>query len=395
MSPEPRTNRTLSAQDVRAEAVSLLEELLPWEISGYRVTNEMLLDTLVYAAATGTSLHGACSLLEGVADDTTLRDHLNAMFPATAVDSLARHGKAVVMSSVPKVFRERRQRVAIDLKDFGYYGEEEGFDWWLCRGKAKDGTTRFLRVATAYVIRNGERVTLAVVPVSVGQRLGEIVQELTGHLRFLGVKIESLYLDRGFASVEVIKTIEQMRLPAIIACPMRGSRSSGVQQYCTGRASRSVRHIFDSKKDGRASVSIAMARSYTGGRRSARKARWFAYIVLGQQLKPLTVHRRYRNRFGIETSYRLLNLIRPRTTSRNPAVRFLMILIGVVLSNLWVALKRRIGLRILPPHGFRLSAVELVDDHLFRLARFKLFLRQALERRYPPRLTIPLAAASP
>ena len=67
-----------------------------------------------------------------------------------------------------------------------------------------------------------------------------------------------------------------------------------------------------------------------------------------------------------------------------------MILIGVVLQNLWVKLKRQVGLRSLPPRGFRLDATEYVDDRLFRLTRFKAFLRHALERRYPPRLTIPL-----
>ena len=244
-------------------------------------------------------------------------------------------------------------------------------------------------------MRNGERFTLAVTPVSAGQTLGEVVRELTGHLRFLGVKIKGLYLDRGFASVEVVRAIQEMRLPAIIACPIRGSATSGVRQYCTGRASKTVSHVFVSQRYGSVAAAVALARSARGGRRFPGKMRWLAYIVIGQQLKPLAVRDRYRSRFGVETSYRLLNQIRPRTTSRNPAVRLLLIQIGVVLQNLWVKLKRLIGLRILPPHGFRLDAVEYVDDQLFRMARFKLFLRHALERRYPPCLAITHSAAPP
>ena len=391
MSSEPIANRTLSAEDVRAEAVRVLEQLIPEEFEGYRANRTMLLETLVYAAAEGTSLHGACGALEGVADDTTMRDHLNARVPQSAMDRLIRRGKKLVMSIVPKVMLRRRQPVAIDTKDFPYYGHHPDLEPWICRGPARAGTTRFLRIATAYVMRQGERVTLAVIPVPAGLHLGEIVSDLTGHLRFLGVKIQCLYLDRGFASVEVIKVIEQLRLPAVIACPLRGSASSGVRQYCTGRASHTAHHMFDSQKYGLASAALAVARSYTGGRRSKRKARWFVYIVIGQQFTPHAVHRDYRFRFGVETSYRILNQIRPRTTSRNPAVRYLMVLIGFVLANLWVALKRRTCLRTLPPRGFRLTAVDHIDDRHFRLLRFKLFLRQAVEFRYPPRSEIALA----
>ena len=204
----------------------------------------------------------------------------------------------MVLSSVPEVVFERRQRVAIDLKDFAYYGKDGSLGMWLNRCKATAGTTRCLRAATAYVVRNGERVTLAATLVSAGQTLGEVVRELTGHLRFQGVKIESLYLDRGFASVEVIRTLRQMRVPAIIACPIRGSATSGVRQYCTGRASKTVQHTFVSKKYGSVAATVALARSTCGGSRSPRKIRWLAYIVVGQQLKPLAVRDRYRCRFG-------------------------------------------------------------------------------------------------
>jgi putative transposase len=391
MSSEPRTNRTLSAEDVRAEAVRVLEPLIPQEIEGYRANRTALLETLVYAAAEGTSLHGACGVLEGVADDTTMRDHLNEQVPRSAMDRLIRRGKTLVMSIVPKVVLSRRQPVAIDTKDFPYYGHHPDLEPWICRGKARDGTTRFLRIATAYVMRHGERVTLAVIPVPSGLQLGEVVSELAGHLRFLGVKIKCLYLDRGFASVGVIKVIERLRLPAVIACPLRGSANSGVRQFCTGRASHTAHHVFDSQKYGLASVALAVVRSYTGGRRSKRKARWFVYMVIGQQLKPRTAHRDYRLRFGVETSYRILNQTRPRTTSRNPAVRYLLVLIGVVLANLWISLKRRTCLRTLPPRGFRHSAVAHIDDRHFRLLRFKILLRQAIELRYPPRSEIALS----
>ena len=91
MSPELTANRTVTADDVRNEAVELLEGLVDESVGGYRVNRTMLFDAILYAAAEGTSLHGACGMLDGLADDTTLRDHLNAAFPAEAARGLGMH----------------------------------------------------------------------------------------------------------------------------------------------------------------------------------------------------------------------------------------------------------------------------------------------------------------
>lgn len=388
MSPEFGEKGSVTAEMVREAATERLDGLLQMSVDGYRVNREMLLEALVYAAAEGTSLHGVCGTLERMADDTTLRDHLNTAFPPDATEALNQRGKAVVLASVPKAVFKRRHEIAIDLKDFPYYGHHPDLNTWVCRGPARAGTTRFLRIATAYVMRRGQRVTLAVIQVAPGLRLGEVIRALVGHLRFGGVSIATLHLDRGFASVDVIRTLERMRLPAVVACPLRGSETSGVRQYCTGRSCRTAHHRFMSRTDGFALAALAVVRSFSGGRRTRKRARWFVYILVGTRRPPTTVHRAYRSRFGIESSYRLLNQIRPRTTSRNPTIRLLMVLVGVLLANLWIAFKRLIGRRLLEARGFRIAPVEHIDEACLRLHRLKLFLRHAVEQRYGLQLTL-------
>ena len=80
--PESEGNPILTAGDVRMTAVTRLKPLLPEPIEGYRVSNEMVLDALTYAAADDTGLHGSCTSLAGIADDNTLRDYINEAFPA-------------------------------------------------------------------------------------------------------------------------------------------------------------------------------------------------------------------------------------------------------------------------------------------------------------------------
>ena len=81
-------NATLTAEDVRAEAAACLSEHLPLLADGYRVTTELLVDVLLHAAATGTSVEAACdSLLDG-ADANTVRSYLNDQLRAEDLPKL-------------------------------------------------------------------------------------------------------------------------------------------------------------------------------------------------------------------------------------------------------------------------------------------------------------------
>jgi IS4 transposase len=52
-------------------------------------------------------------------------------------------------------------------------------------------------------------------------------------------------------------------------------------------------------------------------------------------MDPRSVYRVYRTRFGIETSYRQMNQLRVRTTTRNSALRLLFVAVALLLRNLW------------------------------------------------------------
>ena len=73
--------------------------------------------------------------------------------------------------------------VAFDFHDRPYYGKQEQRGSLVCAGEAKDGTTRFYRVATAYAILHGHRVTLAIRFVLPGDQPVQMVKELRQRLR--------------------------------------------------------------------------------------------------------------------------------------------------------------------------------------------------------------------
>jgi IS4 transposase len=70
-----------------------------------------------------------------------------------------------------------------------------------------------------------------------------------------------------------------------------------------------------------------------------RRRKWMFFVVIGIDWKPKTIYRRYRFRFGIETSYRILRRVRVKTTFRNPALRFFLFGFALLLVNIWAFLR--------------------------------------------------------
>jgi IS4 transposase len=82
------------------------------------------------------------------------------------------------------------------------------------------------------------------------------------------------------------------------------------------------------------------------------------------------IHQCYRQRFGIESSYRLKNSCRIRTTTKKPNLRLLFVGISFLLVNIWVNLLwRKISK---PRRGGR-----LIYRQIFPLKQMLSFLSQA------------------
>ncbi len=385
MPSEPTLNRTLTDEVVRKTAVERLGALFPEEIQGYTVTKEMVLNVLVMAAAKNTSLRGACEGLAGVATDDSIRNHMSASLARRDLYELNLAINRALQAELPERLRKGRWHIAMDLHDQPYYGHSDSVSQWVCRSQRKGGTSRFLRIATAYVMQDGLRYTVAMKIVSPTMRLEDVVGWLVQSVRRAGVGVHRYWLDRGFASGAVVAKLEAMRVSAIIACPLRG-KTGGTRALCRGYRTRGSMHTFQGQS-GPWSAYVSAVRKLTSFRGKPRKWRWYLYIQVGVRIPDGQIHGFYRRRFGIETSYRLLNQVRPRTTSRQPAVRFLFTAIGLILTSVWVSICFR---------HCRISrdAEDRVDHGRFRLRRFRDFLCHAVDRIHGAVLSIPIPLTS-
>jgi len=368
----------LNDEKVLRQAKKALEIYLPLEADGYCVRSETLYDILIGIAANRGTTESVCTELAGAPDPETIRRYFREQFTVEQLPELERSINDGLAANWPKKLRRSGPiEVAFDFHDRPYYGKQKQEEALWVRGEAKDGTTRFYRVATAYAIHHRQRLTLGIRFVLPGDQNVEAVRDLRQTLLLRGLRIGVLYLDKGFSGVPVLKYLRRCQQPSLIACPIRGKKC-GTRALCRGRESYSISYTFNQGKEEEFTAQLAVCRVFTTSRRTKRgkrRAEWLLFIMIALDWTPEQCRQRYRKRFGVETSYRLGNKLLGWTTSHNAAYRFLLIGLGFLLLNLWVHL---CWLYTQVAHRGRRAFA----SSLFRQTRFCNFLRRALERIY-------------
>jgi hypothetical protein len=373
----PYPTPELRAQEVLQHTQELLAEKLPLKADGYKCTTDDLFKVLVGVAATKSTLEAVCAELVGPPDPQTIRGYFNEQLRVEDLPVLEEQLNAALAAEVPVHVRRQHQEVAIDYHDRPYYGKgEQAQELWV-RGKAKDGTTRFYRVATAYLILNGLRVTLALHFVLPDDEAVSVVDRLLRRVYARGIQVSCLLLDKGFESIAMMEYLTRQGQAALIACPIRGT-TGGTRALCQGRKSYATEHTFKDQHGEEFTAPVLVCRVFTTARRTGRlqrQAEWLLFIELGLTLSPRSARHLYSHRFGIETSYRCEGQVRGWTTAKNPAYRFVLLALAFVLLNVWIHL--RWLFTQVPRRGGR-----WLDTHRFPLRRFVTFLQHALEAWY-------------
>lgn len=358
--------------------IKVLAQYFNLSANGYICQTRDLYQILVTAAARCSTIEATCHDLKDAPDSNTIRQSLQAQLPREGIADLQCQCNRALYSQWPHWLWSSPLPVAVDLHDECYYGEEEDDDpqSWVCRGEKRNGTTRFYRCATLAVIRQRVQITLAVVFVHPDDDLVAVLEKLLNYVRRRGLRLGCLYADKGFCTIPVLRYLKtQTRLAAIIACPRKGKpEGGGVNGLCHGRQGYWTEHTFASKPYGELTVRVAVVRAFKE-EHGKKTATWLVYAVLRVDASLRQVRESYRRRFGIDTKYRCMEQVRARTTSKNPAFRFLLMGLALVLVNVWIALQWT--------HcRLRGSGPRRIAHGLFTLERMVHFLIHAVEADY-------------
>lgn len=334
---------TLTRSAVHSYAAQLLTRHLQLTDFSDTCPARMLLAVLFAAAAHLSSVFAIACWLLAVASAETIRKALQAALPGQH-ELQTRLNRALV-ADLPDALRRRPQRLAADLTLVPYHGQPLHHAQEIYRSQARHGTTHFHAYASVYVVYRGRRFTVALTVVEQGMDLALVLRWLLLQAGQAGVRTRLVLLDRGFCSVAVIRYLQAARRPFLMPLVCRGrglnhpQGPSGSQVFRARKRSGWDRYTMTSTTGRRATVPVCVACDNQRGRRGRRGRRTLVYAYWGlKPSSPSWVRQTYRERFGIETSYRQMNQARIRTCTRDPQVRLLYVGLALVLRNVWVYL---------------------------------------------------------
>jgi hypothetical protein len=352
------------------EVIDVLQEHVPIQMEG-DFQPETLFEILVHAASNAESIEQTSKTLNACPTGNDVRYHLNKL---ENLEELEEQLNQALRSRVPGRLQNSRQKLAIDLNLIPYYGipcEEE--KPYIIRSQAKSGTCSFYAYATVYVISRGKRVTLALHAVRRDETLVCVITRLMYQMAGLHISIKRLYLDRGFYCVPVIRWLQACDIPFEMPVIVRG-KQGGTRALVHQKRTYKTSYTMHSQLYGSVTFQVWVVGTYQMGCRGHHGVKYLVFVVYKVSLRIRALPGDYLKRFGIESSYRLKNLCRIPTTTKNPVTRLLYVGIAFLLVNLWVFI---IWTYVSKPR----KGGRQIFQALFPLRTMLQFLRQVVERK--------------
>lgn len=380
-------NKQVTSQEVYQLTSDTLQAVMPLDMTGRQYEAQDIWDVLIAAAVERVTAETACNLLEEAPSPNTVRTIVsNLLGDDKALADLEARVNELLVARLPKGLMNRARPAAIDVTEIPYHGQHDEDDETVRRSRAKHGTTHFHCYGTLYLLKGNKRYTLAVTLVRRSDKMVDVVRRLVEWAKGVGLKCRRLYLDRGFDNNGVVAYLKQQSFPAIIALTIRG-KAGGTRALLTGRGSYQTTYTRTSQQYGDQTFPVVVVCKYSQGRYGRHGTYRFAYLVIGQlKMQPHQIFAVYRRRFGIETSYRLMNTMRARTTSTSVSLRLFYVALALLLLNLWAYVKWHF-LFVSKP------GPRQVLHHLLPLARWRLWLWEMVKQRlkFSLKIVVPLS----
>ena len=357
----------IRAEDCSEIAVEAINRHLTISING-KLNQKTLIRSLVGMSANKLSVHSINKAVEKVPCETSVRYHLSKV---DLNSLLALQSKILTYSNDQILVPGKSYHFAIDFTDDPYYGEIVDVNKdYVIKSKMKDSTTTFYSYVSLYITTKGQRLTLAVLPVKKGVSKVEYIRRFLDFIDDAKVNIEILCLDRGFYSNDVFSFLQKENIPHIVPVRKHGQE---LKKVLSGNHSRYARYTMKGTS-GPLDLTLAIDVQYLQGRNKKFGNVNLGYVVYGIYWKPRRVYQVYKNRFAIESSYRIRNIVKAKTSSRNVVLRYLLTIISFLLKNIWVALQWMFFSKV--QRGPR-----TIDNDLFRFDLFRLFVWEGLRKK--------------
>ena len=228
-----------------------------------------------------------------------------------------------------------------------------------------------------YITNKNERFTVSVLPVEKNKTMVEYLSYFIDLVKRLNFKIKVLCLDRGFYSIDVFEFLQNNNVPHIVPVIKRGKQ---IKKILNGNKARREQYVMKNSKKN-ILLDIVIDVKYLKGKRGKKGLETLGFVVFGVKWSPRKVSTVYRRRFAIESSYRMRNVVKPKTSSKNADIRYFYTLISFLLKNIWLYLQKK---------HFTIvkRGPQVVDEDKFRFDVFIILIEEWLRKKLRVRLVV-------
>ena len=257
-------------------------------------------------------------------------------------DTLHRHLKNTDEQTLKKAFEFNTRKaiarmslgrvtLAIDTTKEIYYGKNGKLN--TRRKKYEKGTDQVFEYIVLSVV-DPRPLPLMALPYRQGQDKAALCKELLEYARLLQINIGCVLFDRGFYIGELIKYLSSVRLRYLIFVPQNKamkkfiSQTDSITSFC---------HTIKWKKNfsswkTETKIVIIKSKYFNQKKKQWQKCYWCFATNLRQILYLIS---KYKQRWQIETDFRVHDEARIKTKSNFPIIRYFYFLTSLVLVANW------------------------------------------------------------
>lgn len=229
----------------------------------------------------------------------------------------------------------------IDIHNIAHYGKSKGKH--VIRTKSKDGASKAESYATALTTSGDYPYCTAATRVVDKRTKGDIVSKLLDDRARRGIRAALTLLDRGFFTVAVMKAFAKRGQLFVMGATRTAAVKRAVDEYIAGARGAISRCTIRSKKDSFEFTLVIVEKIEVNDGKEETVHVLYATNLPDKVLRApgFDIDELYDKRWDIETHYRKLEEVRPRTVSRDHGSRTFFFFMGAVLLNMWAMYNQR------------------------------------------------------
>ena len=244
-----------------------------------------------------------------------------------------------LIKKIKPMFRNRRFVLAFDTTYEPFYGDDNANNLWIHEYKPVRGCSGSFEFITCSIVVGEKKLILGCLPIPRHWNKANYIEKLIKLARQY-VKIEACLFDRGFTDYELIHHLKKLKVGYQILWKKDKKRETWLTKELKKLKAKQMKeyikengYFFKHKTKVYVRTRFIIIKKYKY--KEDNQAYDWVFATNRKLKSQMWYIRGYKSRWGIETSYRVADEVRIKTTSIDEVKRYFLFTFSCLLYNLW------------------------------------------------------------